>query len=258
MCTVVVSLEPDSAWPVVLLGLRDEAVDRPWDSPGAWWPELPGVRGVRDREAGGAWLAVDDASSRAAVVLNRHEQVAEPEGGYTTRGVLPLEAVSGRTRAQEPTTRAFNLVTASPDGIRFTSWDGRTLASHDLRPGVHMITHEGPDVATVPRELRWLPRFREAFRPEVAPAPDAAPSGVAPASSAGDDAGSWTPWLDVLRESSSLPTDDDEALFRSDEVDGHRYASLSVSLLALRPGEVVLRHARLPHPGHLEGPLDWQ
>jgi hypothetical protein len=249
VCTVVVSFDPAAEWPVVLLGLRDEAVDRPWDSPGAWWPDLgPDVRGVRDREAGGAWLAVDDRTSRAAVVLNRHEQIPEPVGGFATRGTLPLDAVTGRIEGlQEPKTRTFNLVTASPDGIRFTAWAGSAVTEHDLRPGTHMITHEGPDVASVPREIRWLPRFRQAFRPEAAPGDDAVEGETG-----------WDDWLDVLRESSALPTDDDEALFRSDEIDGHRYASLSVSLLALRAGRVVLKHARLPHPGQLDGPLEWR
>lgn len=243
VCTVVVSLEKSAHWPVVMLGLRDEAVDRPWDPPGAWWPERsPSIRGVRDREAGGAWLAVDDSTSRASVVLNRHEEVPEPEGGFATRGILPLDAVGGSgVGLQDPRTRTFNLVEASPDGIRYTSWDGRTVTTTELDSGVHMVTHEGPDVAGVPRELRWLPRFRQAARPD------------GPL-----DGGGWEPWLDVLRESSVLPTDDSEALFRSDAIDGHRYASLSVSVLALRPGEVVLLHARLAHPGRLDGPLDWR
>lgn len=242
------SLDPDASWPVVMLGLRDEAVDRPWDPPAAWWPERSGsIRGVRDREAGGAWLAVDDGSARAAVVLNRHEDVPEPVGGYTTRGVLPLDAVaSAEAWSQDraaplPTTRAFNLVEADPRGIRYTTWDGSGVSATPLEPGTHMITHEGPDVASVPRELRWLPEFRAAHRPD------------------GDlAAGEWDSWLGVLRASSALPTDDDEALFRSDEVDGHRYASLSVSIVALRPGEVLLKHARLAHPGHLDGALDWR
>lgn len=243
MCTVIVGFDPAADWPVVILGLRDEAVDRPWDPPAAWWPELGDtVRGVRDREAGGAWLATNLHPSRAAVVLNRHEAVAEPDAGFVTRGVLPLDAVTGvLDRHQDPRTRTFNLVEADSTGVRYTSWDGSDVVTTQLSPGVHMVTHEGPDVAGVPREIRWLPEFREAARPsgEVASA-------------------SWEPWLSVLRRSSSLDTDDDQALFRSDVIDGHHYASLSVSALALGPDDVVLRHARLDQPGHLDGTLHWQ
>lgn len=243
MCTVIVSFDPEAAWPVILLGLRDEAVDRPWDPPAAWWPDLGStVRGVRDREAGGAWLATNEAPARAAVVLNRHEAIAEPDGGYTSRGVLPLAAVTGETTGPEhPATRPFNLVSAEPTHVDFTRWDGVDVQTQALPAGVHMITHEGPDVASVPRELRWLPSFRGAERP------------------AGSlDTGTWSEWLEILRTSSSLATNDPEALFRSDTVDGHHYASLSVSLLALNSDGVWLRHARLPEPGHLDGPLVWQ
>lgn len=237
------SFDPDAEWPVVLLGLRDEAVDRPWDPPGAWWPDLgDGVRGVHDREAGGAWLATNDQPARAAVVLNRHEEVAEPTGGYESRGVLPLAAVTGAlTGPGHPRTRAFNLVSADAAHVDFTRWDGATVQTQELPRGVHVITHEGPDVSTVARELRWRPAFEDASRPS------------------GDlETGTWGEWLDILRDSSSLATDDPDALFRSDVIDGHHYASLSVSLLALKPDEVRLRHSRLTQPGHLDGPLDWQ
>ena len=237
------SFDPEAALPVILLGLRDEAVDRPWDPPAAWWPALgPGVRGVRDREAGGAWLATNGSPARAAVVLNRHEDVPEPDGGYTSRGVLPLDAVTGAlTGPEHPATRAFNLISADATHVDFTRWDGEAVQTQALPAGVHMITHEGPDVTSVPRELRWLPSFRSATRP-----------------SGSLETGSWDDWLGILRSSSQLATDDPEALFRSDTVNGHHYASLSVSLLALSADGVWLRHARLPEPGHLEGALAWQ
>jgi hypothetical protein len=243
VCTVIVSFAPEAALPVILLGLRDEAVDRPWDPPGAWWPDLgPSVRGVRDREAGGAWLATNEAPARAAVVLNRHEQLTEPDGGFTSRGVLPLQAVTGAlTGPAHPATRAFNLVSADATHVEFTRWDGEGVQTRELPAGIHMITHEGPDVPSVPRELRWLPEFRRATRP------------------AGSlESGTWDAWLAILRSSSHLATNDPEALFRSDTIDGHHYASLSVSLLALGADGVWLRHARLAEPGHLEGALDWR
>ncbi|WP_345375101.1 NRDE family protein [Frondihabitans cladoniiphilus] len=249
MCTVVVGFDPQAEWPVVLLGLRDEMVDRPWDPPGAWWPDLgPGVVGVHDRAAGGAWLATNASRSKAAVVLNRHEEVAEPEGGYVSRGVLPLEAVTGDASPGGvpghppllPSTRSFNLVVLSPDEVSFTRWDGSSVRRIALEPGVHLITHEGPDVHSVPRERRWLPEFQAARRPS-GPRED----------------GSWDEWLGVLASSAGLPTDDDEALFRSDVLDGVHYASLSVSALALRSGEAALELARLPEPGHLTAPLAW-
>lgn len=266
MCTVVVGFDPEASWPVVLLGLRDEEVGRAWDPPGAWWPHLGrDVIGIHDRQAGGAWLAADRRTARASVVLNRVEPVAVPFGGYLSRGVLPLESVaepalsevplagasvaSGQPAegAQElpaadplPRTRAFNLVDLDPSGVGVTRWDGVSVTRRPLEPGVHMITHEGPDDPEVARERRWLPAFRDAERP------DAAAAGPG-----------WEQWLAVLASSAGLAPDDDEALVRRTDAEGHRYESLSVTALALRPGEVSLRHARLATPGRL-GELDWR
>ncbi|RWZ59327.1 hypothetical protein ELQ92_13830 [Labedella populi] len=242
MCTVVVGFEPGSAWPVTMLGLRDESPGRPWDPPGAWWPELgDGVVGLHDREAGGAWLATNSGTGRAAVILNRREELPEPEGGWTSRGVVPLEAVTtGVDPLVVPRTRTFNLVEIAPDRVRFTRWDGTRVQSVDLGPGVHMITHEGPDTFDVPRVSRWRPHFIDAGRPTGSPG--------------GAD---WDPWLDVLRESSQLPPDHAEAIVRQDEHDGFVLASLSVTALALGPGGVDLRTARLDEPGRLPERLDW-
>ncbi|NLE97708.1 MAG: hypothetical protein GX596_06935, partial [Propionibacterium sp.] len=68
MCTVVIRVpEPDSEEPVRLLAVRDEDPGRPWRTLGQWW--TPGVVGVLDELAGGAWLAADDES--LAVLVNR-------------------------------------------------------------------------------------------------------------------------------------------------------------------------------------------
>lgn len=242
MCTVVVAFEPGSEWPVAMLGLRDESPGRPWDPPGAWWPERgESVRGLRDREAGGAWLATNDDPARAAVVLNRREERAEPAGGWTTRGVIPLDAVTtGLDPDVVPLTRTFNLVEMTADRVRFTRWDGVRFQSVELGPGVHMITHEGPDTFDVPRVSRWRHRFVETATP------------TGPPSGPG-----WQPWLDVLRESSLLPPRHDEAIVREDEHDGFVLASLSVTALAIGPGGVELRTARLDRPGVLPDRLEW-
>ncbi|WP_370429006.1 NRDE family protein, partial [Microbacterium sp. NRRL B-14842] len=58
MCTVVIDVEV--AGSARLLAVRDEDPAREWDALGEWWPEeYPGVIGIRDRRAGGAWLAVN-------------------------------------------------------------------------------------------------------------------------------------------------------------------------------------------------------
>ncbi|RFU39238.1 hypothetical protein DZF91_23470, partial [Actinomadura logoneensis] len=70
MCTAIVSVDPASPVPVLLVGVRDEFIDRDWEGPGRHWPDRPGLIGGRDLRAGGTWLAVDPAARRAATVLN--------------------------------------------------------------------------------------------------------------------------------------------------------------------------------------------
>ncbi|NRD25929.1 NRDE family protein [Frigoribacterium sp. VKM Ac-2836] len=235
MCTVVVAVQPGAPWPVVFLGLRDESPERAWDEPGPWWPDLgQRVTGVHDREGGGAWLATARGPSRASVVLNRHETLAPPPGGWTTRGVLPLKAsADGVLPAGPQTTRTFNLLTADAGGAVHSVWDGSVTETARLAPGVHLLTHAAPDDRSVPRVDRWLPRFRD-----VAP-----PTGPLPTAAEGE--GSWTPWLDLLRESSALPPEDDDALVRADLVDGHLFRSLSLSTVAVSADDVSHRHMRL-------------
>ena len=74
MCTVIITVPDDAAQPVRLLAVRDEDPGRPWDRLGAWWPDrYPGVVGIRDVRAGGAWLAANTDERRLAVLLNRHD-----------------------------------------------------------------------------------------------------------------------------------------------------------------------------------------
>ena len=59
------------------------------------------------------------------------------------------------------------------------------------------------------------------------------------------DEGSWRPWLDLLRESSTLPLSDEEALVRADLLQGTWFCSLSLSLVALSADRVAHEHLRL-------------
>jgi hypothetical protein len=174
MCTVAVLLRPGHAWPVMLAANRDEQLDRPWDGPAAWWPDLSGVVGGRDRTAGGTWMALN-RHGVACCVLNRQGSLG-PAPGKRSRGELPLialaadrlgaavEAIAGLDAGQW---RSFNLVLASPEGAVFVRGlgEGRPEARR-LPEGVSMVTALDPNDRNSPRVARHLPRF------EAAPAPD--------------------------------------------------------------------------------------
>ena len=70
MCTLVLSRQPGTAWPLILAANRDELADRPSRPPGRHWPDRAEVVAGLDLEAGGSWLGINDYGVVAGV-LNR-------------------------------------------------------------------------------------------------------------------------------------------------------------------------------------------
>lgn len=205
MCTVVIRVPDADGGPVRVLAVRDEDPARPWRPLGHWWPDYPGVRGVQDELAGGAWLAVD--GGRMAVLVNKSggADVAQP----TSRGHLVLDAVLGRPLPDPLTTLGFNLVVAEPGRATVTSWQGGQPTRLELSPGTHMISHGEVDDPEYERIRAWLPRF-----------------------SAADTNGEpwWADWLDVLAESAQWGPKDPRAIIRDNRPD---YPTLSLLVVAI-------------------------
>ncbi|MGJ6979247.1 NRDE family protein [Aestuariimicrobium soli] len=247
MCTVVIHVPETADEEVRLLAVRDEDPSRLWDPPGYWWPELPGVVGVRDRLAGGAWLAANPGEGRLAVVLNRADVFSGglPAGpnGLASRGSLVLEAAVGSAVPEVPRTAGFNLVEVAGGVATVTSWDGATLTRTVLAPGVHMVAHDDVDDPRTARIEAWLPAFRAA------------------AEAGGSSEVDWRRrWLDVLEGTAALPVDDDRAIIRDNRSDGYPTLSLLVCLAEIRPGiaggdeRVRLSSATLDEPAVWEHP----
>ncbi len=235
VCTVIVHVPEapapgETPAPVRLLAVRDEDPTRAWDPLGPWWPELPDVRGVRDRRAGGAWLAVDDAAGRLAVILNRADVLtADGESpAPLSRGRVVLDAVAGVELAGSPRTHGFNLVEATADGASVTMWDGRRIRRIGLAPGVHMIAHDDLDDPGTARIAAW----RDAFAP--------------PARSDGDW---WTGWLDVLERTSAVGPVDDRAIVRDNRPFGYPTLSLLVCAAEIGADGVDVRYGEFAEPG---------
>ncbi len=232
MCTVIIRVPSASAEPVRLLAIRDEDPARTWLPLGASWPDThPGVVGVRDVRAGGAWLAADPARGRLAVLLNRADvpdMSSRPESELVSRGGLVLASVAGSSPVGEQPTHGFNLLEVDGDAARVVTWDGEALRTTPLAPGTHMIAHDDVDDPGTARIARWLPEFRDA--------------------SLGEDEW-WMPWLGILERSAELPSTDDRAIIR----DNHPHGLITLSLLlcaaSVSPGDVELHYAELDEPG---------
>lgn len=224
MCTVVIRVPEPGLGDVRVLAVRDEDPARPWLPLGHWWPEHPEVEGVRDQLAGGAWLAHDDR--RLAVLLNR-------VGGTdldvpTSRGNLVLGSLTGVPLPDPPTTLGFNLVEASVEGARVTSWDGGRPRVTDLAPGTHMIAHEDIDDPTTARVGAW----RAAFA--------AAPT---------QGERWWEAWLEVLKSTTALDAGDDRSIVRDNRAHGFPTLSLLVCTASIGPDGVTAAMATFEEPG---------
>lgn len=115
MCTALISIDPESSVPFLLLFARDEMADRAWAAPGRHWPRHhPRLFGGMDLREGGTWLAVrapEPASARDGGATARPEDTSRGRGrvacllnglgrpaageGRLSRGRLPLAAADG-------------------------------------------------------------------------------------------------------------------------------------------------------------------
>ncbi|MCS3427939.1 NRDE family protein [Leucobacter aridicollis] len=217
MCTVVIEVPADESAPTRVLAVRDEDPGRPWDPPGEWWPtEHPGTLGVRDRRANGAWLAVAPDQGRLAVMVNRAAEMAEPAGGFTSRGGLVLESVAGGALVDPPTAAPFSLVEVAGSAAFVSAWDGVALRRERLSPGMHMLAHHDVDDPRSERIARWLPEFQA-----LAGAPEA----------------EWREqWLGLLARTAELSPTDDEAIVRDNRPLGYPTLSLLTCIAEVSPG----------------------
>ncbi|QIG39944.1 NRDE family protein [Microbacterium sp. 4R-513] len=254
MCTVIVHVPETADEPLRLLAVRDEDPARPWDAIGPWWPETyPGVVGVRDVRANGAWLAADPDHRRLAVLLNRADVETIPDGAAQSRGGLVLESVAGRSPGEHPPTHGFNLVEVDGPRVRVTTWDGSETRRVELSPGTHMIAHDDVDDDATPRIARWLAPFTQAH---ATPATDASAPAVADLDDPAARPGGWfAPWLELLEASADLAPTDDEAIIRDNRPHGYPTLSLLVCTATIGSDGVELSYGAFDEPGRWNRPL---
>ena len=199
MCTVVLRLAPGAKDPLLMLGIRDEFLDRPWLPPARHWPDVQVIGGL-DARGGGTWLAVNPAEHRISCVLNGRGEPA-PEPLRRSRGELPLRRGVTDLTPYDP----FHLLYADTTVARLLSWDGTLSVTSDLGPGTHVLTNAGR--AEDPKGAHFGPRFAAAR--------------------------DWDDWQ-VLAEGDGLAADDPRAIIvRRELPDGRVWGTSSVSMVAL-------------------------
>jgi hypothetical protein len=257
VCTALISVDPGSRTPVLLLFARDEMADRAWRPPGRYWPDRPLLVGGRDEREGGTWLAVrsaDDAGGpRVVCVLNGFGTHADPEKRLT-RGQLPLIAASDTSIStlDLPRYDPFHLLIANRLGISMLTWDGETLSDRELSPGTHLVSNrgleaEGDRLPTAPGRAVTLIEARiKHFRPLLhdLPRPEPMPGRGLTTRQA------WGAWM-RLADGDGLDRSDVRALIGKHDWGEHgMWLTSSVSLVAVGSGGV--RYDLNPNPGESE------
>jgi hypothetical protein len=242
-----VDVDPASAYPVLLAGVRDEFHDRSWTPPGRHWPRYPHLIGGQDLLAAGTWLAVDPAAPRAATVLNGWGALA-PQATRLSRGELPLLFAATGNVGDLPLERydPFHLLCATPQKVFLLSWDGRRSQKRELGAGLHVIVNsglEGTDAADGPGSAEMAARIKY-FRPQLAAAERPHPQPGASTRQA------WGPWL-PLADGAGLDGQDERALLVRRTLGGRTWGTTSVSLVALRHDGV--RYDFNGEPGNARG-----
>ncbi|MCW2899797.1 MAG: hypothetical protein JWO67_2062 [Streptosporangiaceae bacterium] len=248
MCTAVVRFDPTGPVPVLLAGIRDEFLGRPWRPPAAHWPDRPGLIGGHDLRAGGTWLAVDPAVPRVACVLNGRGRPAADEV-RVSRGVLPLQAAAHGGLGDLDLERLdpFHLLCAEPGLVSLWSWDGRDLTGQRLRPGLHLVVNsglEGRDPAHAGPGDEHLSARVSHLRPRLE-------SALLPPLDGGSPAAAWGEWLPLV-DGDGLDRADPRALLVRQRFGDGVYGTTSVSLIALSAERV--RYDFNPDPGN---PAAW-
>jgi hypothetical protein len=240
--------------PLLLLGVRDEMVGRPWRPPARHWPGSPLIGGI-DEQAGGTWLAVHPDVPRVACLLNGRGAQADP-ARRRSRGELPLRAAADgagvlKELADDPAgLRAYDpfyLLCATSDAVALLSWDGAGASTRELAPGTHLLTNAGhayppdpahpDDPAAEPKALHFAPKFA-ASRPSGDPA-------------AASAAQAWGDWLALARGDDRGPADPSAIIARRDLPDGRVWGTTSVTLVALAADTV--RYDFQAAPGSPDG-----
>ena len=176
MCTLVILHRPGAAWPLLVVGNRDEMRDRAWQPPARHWPEHPDIVAGRDCTAGGTWFGINDDGVVAAI-MNRRGTLG-PAAGARSRGELVLEALSFASAEAAArhwrgwrfdAYRSFNLVFGDAEGAWWLRHEVAETSDDivaPLRPGLHMITAGELDDSDDPRIRYWLPQFAAAPPPD--------------------------------------------------------------------------------------------
>jgi hypothetical protein len=232
MCTVVLLVRPNHAWPLIMGANRDELLTRPWKPPSRHWPDRPDVTAGLDELAGGTWMGLNDTGV-VACILNRHGTLG-PQDGKRSRGELVLEALDHADARDAAAAladvsvrayRPFNMIIAdNRDAWWLALREGATALHLERIPeGLSMFTAGERNDPAETRIATFMPKF------QAAPSPDPAQN-------------QWQAWSNLMGATDADGRPGHAMSFRLES----GFGTSSSSLLALPSIEATHTHATRP------------
>jgi uncharacterized protein with NRDE domain len=165
VCLLVLAWRCHPRYQLVVAANRDEYHARP-AAPLAPWPDVPGVTGGRDLQAGGAWFAVD-TTARFGIVTNfrefgRRRRSAPSRGGLIPAYLAGNDSPGASLRALEtdaPGYAGFNLLLGDRESLWYASNRADEFA-RELPPGIYGLSNEYLDTPW-PKLVRVRERFTQ-------------------------------------------------------------------------------------------------
>jgi len=182
MCLLVLAWRAHPRYRLVVAANRDEFHARA-AAPLAPWPDIAGVIGGRDLQAGGTWFAVG-AAGRVGIVTNFRE-FGRPRRSAPSRGGLIPAFLSGgqppgeflqALEADAPGFSGFNLLLADEDSLWYASNRADQFA-RELPPGIYGLSNEFLDTPW-PKLVRVRARFESFLQSAASTDPDALADGL--------------------------------------------------------------------------------
>ena len=144
MCLLVVLLHQNPAFPLIVIGNRDEFHARPTEK-SHWWPE--GWLAGKDLQAGGTWMGITPTGRFAAITNIRNMRYKKAPGEAPSRGELVTRFLQVGNTPQIPHHyEGFNLITASLVSHQWQLFyhhnhQDQPAASNPLPPGVYGLSN---------------------------------------------------------------------------------------------------------------------
>ncbi len=149
MCLILLAVDADSDYPLIVAANRDEFHERP-SAAAHFWHDHPRLLAGRDLKEGGTWMGVT-LDGRFAAVTNFSEQ--EPPANPRSRGELThqfllgeeapeayLERIASRSREY----RGFNLIVGTRERGYFY-FSNATQVFRALGPGIYGLSNDALD-----------------------------------------------------------------------------------------------------------------